>query len=446
MKATVEDITSVKKKLTIEIDSKEIDKRINDAYKSLARKVKIPGFRSGKVPRRILENYYGQQLLEDLSRDLVSETLPNAVEETKTFPLNVPALEKGTLKAGSNFTYSAVMEVKPEFELKDYMGLEVEKETLKVSDEDVQRQLEEIRKGNGTLTVVEEDRGIQEDDYAVIEYEGFEQGNPIEGMKADNFPLKIGSNSFHQDFERGLIGRKKEDTFEISVTFGEDYFHKAVAGKKVDFKVKIIDIKKLELPELDDEFAKKLGADVEDLEGLRKRVKEELTAAEQKRIDRDCRIRLLQKISNSVQFELPESLVENELMKAVEGVKQNLLRSGSSLEKAGISEQKIRDDFRPASETRAKNMLILGEIASQNDITVSEEEMEEGFREIALGVGQNPEMVRSYYEANQAVEPFREKLLEEKTLNYLVDGANLIEVEADKITPIDGDQVPSDAV
>jgi len=443
MKANVEDITSVKKKLIVEIEAEEIDKRIKDAYNSLAKQAKIPGFRAGKIPRKILESYYGDKLIEDLSRDLVAETLPTAVEETKIFPISMPAIEKEALKAGCDFQFTAVLEVKPQFELKDYMGLEVEKEIFEVTDEGVDEQLEEIRKGNGSLNSVAEDRALQEDDYAIIDYEGFEQGKPLEDIKAENFMIKIGSNNFHPDFEKALLGLKKEDARDITVTFEEKHFHEKLAGKTVDFKVKVNDIKFLEIPEMNDEFVKNLGADVDDVEGLKKRIKEELTSREKKRIDQEVRTRLLRKIADKIEFELPESLIEAELKQAIENVKQNFLRSGSSLEKAGVSEQRIREDFRVASERRVKNMLILGEIANKDDITVNEEELEEGFRELALNMGQDPKVVRGYYEATQAEEAFREKLLEEKTLNYILDGATIIEVEAEKITPIESDLASS---
>ena len=389
------------------------------------------------MPRRILESYYGEQLIEDLSRDLVTETLPTAVEETKSYPISVPAIEKEALKTGCNFKYTAVIEVKPQFELKDYMGLEIEKEIFEVTDEEVERQIEEIRKGNGSLNSVEEDRVLQQDDFAIIDYEGFEEGKPLDDIKADNFMIKVGSGNFHPDFEKALLGLKKEDTSDITVTFEEKYFHDKLAGKTVDFKVKVNDIKFLELPELTDEFVRNLGAGVEGLEELGKRIKDELTNREQKRVDQDVNARLLRKIGDTVEIELPESLVEAELKQAVESVKQNLMRSGSNLEKAGISEERIREDFRAASEIRVKNMFILGEVANQNDISVSEEELDQGFQELALSMGQDAKMVRSYYEASQAEESFREKLLEEKTLNYLLEGAKIVDVEKEKIKPIE---------
>ncbi|MFZ7111085.1 MAG: trigger factor [Desulfatiglandales bacterium] len=447
MKATVEDITSVKKKLIVEIDSEDMAQKLNEAYRLLAKKAKVPGFRMGKTPRRILERYYGSGLMEDLYRDLISETLPTAVEENKIYPINAPAIEKEPFKTGGSFKYSAVMEVKPEFELKDYTGLEIEKEIVSLTDEDVERHIEDIRKGRGSLDSIEEDRGLQMGDFAVIDYEGFERNIPIEGLKAENFLLEIGSKNFHPKFEEALVGLKKNETADITVSFDEKHLHEKLAGKTVEFKVRVVDIKALVLPELNDEFVKDLGAEINDgVEGLRKQIKENLTERERQRVDRDMKTRLLRKISDSVEFELPESLVEAELRSAVENIKQNFIRSGSSLERAGISEKKIREDFRIASERRVKNLLILGEIAKQNGITVRDEELDEEFRRMALGIGQDLQVVRSYYEANEAVESIRDKLTEEKTLNYLVEGANIIEVEAEKIKSIEPEQAVSEEV
>lgn len=433
MKTNIEDITGVKKKLNVEIEADEIDRRIDTAYKSLAKNARIPGFRPGKIPRKILENYYGSQLLEDLARDLVAETLPTAVEETKTYPVAAPAIEKESLKGGRDFRYSAIMEVRPQFELKDYMGLEVMKEKVLVADEDVDGQLEQIRMSRGDLISLEEDRGVQENDYVLLNYEAFEDGKALEGIKADNYMLKVGSGNFHPDFEKALIGRRKGETPEIRVSFAEDYRQENLAGKTVDFKVDIQEIKVLELPELNDDFVKDLGSDFKDLEDLRTKIREDLITREEKRVDRDVRTRLMKTISDRVDFELPESLVESETNFAIENIRRNFMRSGSDLETAGITEEKMRTDFRPASERRVKDMLILGEIANQNDLTISEEDLNDGFREMAEGMGQDPQVVRSYYEASQALDTFRDKLLEEKTLKYLVEGATIKEVNADEL-------------
>ena len=426
MKTNLEDLSPVKKKLEIEIEAGEVAKKIDEAYKDLKKEVKLPGFRPGKAPRTLLERQFGDQVMEDVTRKLVNETFLKAVEETNVFPLNMPVIENGILKAGENFSYSVVMEVRPEFDLEGYIGLEVEKEICSVSDEDVDKQLEEIRKSRGTLTSITEDRGIKDDDYAVIEYKGFEDDEPLEGAEGSNFLIQVGAHSFHRDFEKALIGLKKEDESEVKVDFEENHSQPKLAGKSVSFEVKVEDIKEMILPDLDDGFAKDLGADLESLDELKRKIQESLQSQEESRIDRELKGRLMDKISEGVDFELPESLVESELDNGIEQIKQSLVRSGSNLEKAGLDEGRLREDLAPTSKKRVKEMLILGEIAKKDDLTVDEAELSEGFREMSLGIGQEPEIIRKYYEANNLLESFRVKLLGEKTMYYMVESGKII--------------------
>lgn len=431
MKASLEDISSVKKKLSVEIESQEVDKKFNEAYKEIGKKARVPGFRPGKVPRKILERHFGNQVVEDVTRDLISETLPRAIEEVETFPYGPPLLEKEVLKQGQNFKYSALMEVRPKFELKNYLGLLVEKNKCSVTEEDVQEQLNKIRQAHGKLNSIDQERPIQRDDYVVLDYTGFEGDQPLDGVKSENFLLKVGSHDFHPKFEESLIGLNKEEEAGINVDFEDSFSHPKLAGKKIKFEVKIIDIKEMVLPELNDEFARNLGSDLKDFQDLREKVRETITAQEEKRIDRETKQRLLEKISDGVDFELPQVLVESELDYAVENVKQSIIRSGSNLEKAGLSEAKLREDFRAVSEKRVREMLILGEIADQEKITLDEDDLAEGFKNLAASTGEDPDTLRKYYEKRDLLDSLREKLLEEKTLNYLIEHAKIKKVNKD---------------
>jgi len=208
MKASIEQISPVKKRLTVEVEAQEVDRKIEEAYRELKKRAKVDGFRPGKVPRNILQRYFGEQVTQDVKRGLLSETLPQAFEETKIFPVAMPVIENESLKVGEGYKYVALMEVRPEFALKDYMGLEVDKELVSVSEEVVNSQIEEIRPVNSRLQPLEEDRGIRNEDCAILEYEAFEGEQPIEGMKAQNFLVRVGSNQFHPEFEKGLLGLK----------------------------------------------------------------------------------------------------------------------------------------------------------------------------------------------------------------------------------------------
>lgn len=438
MKTTLEDINPVKKKLLIAIDSKEVDKKLNQAYGEIRKTAKIPGFRPGKVPRKILETYFGNQVIDDVTRGLISESFPKAVDEIKTFPLGQPILEKEALKQGQDFNYSAIIEVRPEFEVKDYLGLDVAKEMFSISEEDVQKRLEEIREANGKMASIEEERLIRDGDFVIVDYKGFEDGRPMEDVNSSNLLVKVGKNDFHPKFDEALIGLKKEDETEVGIDFEENFYHTKLAGKSVNFKIKIVDIKELVLPELNDEFASNLGAELKDLDGLKDELKKAITSQEEKRIDGELKRRLLEKISEGIDFELPEVLIDAEIDFSARRLNDNLERSGSSLEKAGISEAGLKKEFRPASEKRVREMLILDRIAKQDQIDIDDDDLEEGYGKLAESMGQDVETVKKYYEARGQVDSLKEELLKEKTLNYLVDHANISEVGRDALSQGEG--------
>ncbi|OQX65178.1 MAG: trigger factor [Desulfococcus sp. 4484_242] len=430
MVTRVEDISSVKKKVTIQIESREVDRKINSAYRELRKKARIPGFRPGKVPRKILESRFWDDVADDVTRDLINESFPKALEEIDVMPLGTPVLEKRTLKQGEDFQYSVLIEVRPRIDLNDYLGMEVEKEEICVTDKDVAERIEQIRQSNGDLKSIKEERPVRKDDYVVLDYEAFAGQTPLDD-KATNFMLQVGSNSFHPDFENALTGLKRLDETEIHVGFEDSYYNTRLAGKQVTFKVKILDIKELVVPELDDEFARNLGADFNNLEELREKVRESIVASEEKRIDREMKQRLVRKITERLDFEVPQVLVESELNYAVENFKQNLIQNGSSLEQIGITEEKLKSNFRAVSENRVREKLVLEEIARRENITLDDEDLAAGYQDLAAEMGMDAEIVRQYYEARDLVPSLEEKLREEKTLNYLVEHANIQTVDRD---------------
>ena len=433
MKTTVEEISPVKKKILVEIDSKDVDKKIDSAFQKYGKSAKIKGFRPGKVPMKVLERYYGDQVMYEVTNSIIQETLPKAMQETETWPLNMPTLENDAqLIKGQDFKYTAVMEVKPEFELKDYTGVEVEKEKCVINDDDIDNQIQAILRSQGNLVAVTDDRGIEKDDYAIINYQGFEGGEAVTGMKAENYSLSIGTGNFYPGFDDGLLGVKKGDKKDITIDFKEDYVNPKLAGKSIKFKVEVTDIKVMELPELNDAFVKGLGVEFETVDELKIKIKEDLTLREEKRIETELRNSILEKISDSVVFELPESLIENEINASIENMRQNFLRSGMTFEKLGLDLEKMKSELQPTAEKNVKGALILGEIAKLNKIDVDEKELAQSFEDMAKDAGHPAETIRKYYEANDLVESFRESLIKEKTLKYLVENASVTEIEPDK--------------
>jgi trigger factor len=429
METSIEEISQVKRRLNVEIGAEEVTTKLDQAYKQVSKRAKIKGFRPGKAPKKILEQYYGKEIMDDVKNDLIRESFSKVIEENKLFPLGGPSIEDEAIRPGENFRYTIVMEVKPDFELKDYMGIPVEKQILNISEDDVDKRLEEIKEASAKLISINEDRGIREGDYVVIDYVGLWKDKPLQGIKGKDFLIHVGSKNFYPELESATLGLKKDDRKDIRMNFGEDYSDRRLAGKGVTFRIHVQDIKEKDLPELDDDFARSLGNDFKSLTDLRERVRKDITLQEERRIDRELKARLLNKITAMVDFELPQVMVESEIERLIANIKQTSLRTGTRFESAGISEEKLRKDLRIPSEQKVKEELVLGKIAEMEAIGVEEPDIRKGLQELAAQTGSDLAMLQQYYEKNNLMDQLRNQLLVEKILNHLVQGAKITEVE-----------------
>jgi len=428
MKTRVEEISEVKRKINVEIDAEEVTKSIDKAYSQLSRKAKVKGFRPGKAPRKILEQYYGKQVVNDVKSDLIRESFPKVLDETKLFPLGEPSIEDELINPDNIFRYAIFMEVKPEFEIKNYMGISVDKEVLNISEETVDKSIEKIRKSHAKLISIEEDRGIIEQDRVIINYEGFWKDKPIKDIKGQEVMVHVGSGNFYKEVESGIVGLKKGDEKDIEIDLDENFSDSRLAGKLVNFNIVIIDIKKEDLPELNDDFAKVLGDNFESLADLRQKVTEEITLQEEKRIDSELKKRLIGKISDSVNFELPQILVESEINHSINSLKEGFSQNGMTMESTGISESKMRQELIKPSEVKIKEELALDAIARLEAITLEEKDIGDAFDSLSGRTGSDPALIRQYYESNNLMNSFEAQILAEKTLNHLVKGAIINDV------------------
>ncbi len=428
MEMNIEEISQVKRRIDVEIDAGEVTTKLDQAYRELSKKAKVKGFRPGKVPRRILEQYYSQQVLSDVKSDLIEKSFSQVLEKSNLYPLGKPSLEDGVMKQGESFKYTIVMEVKPNFELKDYKGISVEKEIVNVSEDDVDKKLEEIREAHANLNPITTDREIRDGDYVIIDFDAFSNKEPMKDLNGQDILIQVGSGNFYPEIESGLLGLRKGSGKEIAVTFKEDFQDRTLAGKAVVFSVHVKDIKEKELPKLNNNFAKSLGGDIKSLAGLRKRVKQDIILQEERRVDRELKKRLLKKIADSVEFELPQAAVEEEIERSIATFKQNLMLRGARFESTGLSEEKMREDLREGAEQRVKEDLVLGKIADLEKIDLDEDTIREGFKNLAAQTGRDMAQLRRYYEENRLMDSFRNQLLVEKILNHCVQGANITEV------------------
>ena len=424
MNVNVEDISSIKKKVSIEISEDQVTKEVDSFYRELGRKAKIKGFRPGKVPRNILERHFKDYVKAEVVQKLVQDTYPTALSETNLHPVSNPMIDPGDLESGKPFQYSATIEVKPEIKLEEYLGLNIEGKKEEVKDEEVEERLKGLQNLHANLKTIQEARPIQNGDFVIVDYEARMDGKPLEEGKAIDLTVEVGSGRFIPAFEEKLIGLRLEEEKEIEVSFPEDYGYKKWAGKTISFYVKIKEIKEKILPILDDEFAKDLG-DYSSLEELKDKLKQEIEREKKLALERQLKDQMVDTLLQKNTFEVPESLVEEQTKALVSDTKLRLATQGIKIDTLGISEEKLQEDYREAAMRQVRTFLILEKIAGQEGITVTDEEVEDRFREISERTHQKFDVVKRYYEKNGLIPEVKAGIMNEKTLNLLLEKANI---------------------
>ncbi|MEI3596539.1 MULTISPECIES: trigger factor [unclassified Oceanobacillus] len=373
--------------LTFEVPAEEFDQALDQAFKKVVKDVQLPGFRKGRVPRGLFEQRFG---VESLYQDAVDIVLPEAyskaVDEADIFPIIQPSVDIEQIEKGKALIFTAEVEVKPEVTLGEYKGLEVEEESVEVTDEDIEQELKNLQEQHAEL-VVKEDGEIAEGDTVVIDFEGFTDGEAFEGGKGENHSLEIGSGQFIPGFEEKLIGKKPGEETEIDVTFPEEYHAENLAGKEATFKVKIHEVKAKELPELDDEFAKDVDDEVETLDELKTKKKEQMLEERTQAAETAKRESLIEKASDNVEVDIPDAMVENELEQMLAEFEQRLQMQGMTLEMysqfSGQDEDALKEQMKEDAAKRVKTSLTLEAIANAENLEATEEEVNEEIDKMA---------------------------------------------------------------
>jgi len=424
MRVSVEEISSIKKKVSIEVPEDRVVKEVDSFYRELSRKAKIKGFRPGKVPRNILERHFKDYVKTEVIQKLIQDSYPQALSETKLNPVSNPLIDPGEMEGGKSFHYSATIEVKPEIKLEDYIGLNIEGKKEGVRDEEVEERLKNLQNLHAHLKTVSDPRPIQSGDFVILDYEASMDHQPLEEGKATDFTVEVGSGRFIPDFEEKLVGLKSEEEKEIEVSFPDDYGYKKWAGKTLSFHVKIKEIKEKILPLLDDEFAKDLG-DYSSLEDLKLKLKGEIEKEKELGLQRQLKDQMVEQLLQANPFEVPESLVEEQARTLVSDTKMRLASQGVDFKNLGVTEEKLQGDYREMAEKQVRTFLILEKIADQEGITVTDEEAENRIREISERIHQKFDVVKRYYEKNGLIPEVKAGIMSEKILNFLLEKANI---------------------
>ena len=408
--------------LTVEVDAEKVNEGLDAAFKKVVKNITLPGFRKGKVPRVIFEKRFGvEALYQDALDILLPEAYAKAVEEAGIEPVDIPEIDIEQMEKGKNLIFKAKVTVKPEVKLGQYKGLEVEKMDTTVTDEDVEKELKRLQENYAEL-VVKEDGKIENGDTAVIDFEGFVDGEPFEGGKAENYSLEIGSGTFIPGFEDQLIGMQAGEEKEIQVTFPEEYHAKELAGKPATFKVKVHEVKEKRLPALDDEFAKDVDDEVETLEQLKEKIRKRLEEAKKNEAEAALRDALVEKAAENAEIDIPEVMIKNETDRMLREFDQRLQMQGLNLDLyyqfSGQDEAALREQMKEDAEKRVRVALTLEAIAKAENIEVTEEEVNEELEKMAkaynLEVGKLKELLGS-------LEGVKEDLKWRKTVDFLVE-------------------------
>ena len=422
--STVEKVDKNVVSFEFSVSADEFETGIEKAYRKNVGKINIQGFRRGKAPRKIIEKYYGNEVFyEDAINIVLPDAYDKAIEENNIFPVDQPEIDiKGEISRENGITFTAKVTVKPEFELGEYKGIKASKVSHRTLKKDIDAEIEKMRERNSRMVSVE-DRAVQKDDIANIDFEGFCDGVAFEGGKGENYDLTIGSGQFIPGFEDQLIGKNIGEETEVNVTFPEEYHAENLKGKDATFKVKINSIKVKELPELDDEFAKDVS-EFDTLEELKKDVKEKLSAAGKEKAAHETEENVIKAVCDATEIDIPEAMINSQIDKMIRDFDMQMRYQGLNLEQymkyTGTTLDSLKEQFKADAEKNVKTSLVLEKVCQAENITASDKEVSKEYDDMAEQNGMKVEDIKKYVSEDDV----KERIKTRNTIKFLVDNAD----------------------
>ena len=427
MSIQVEKLEKNMAKLTVEVSAEDFKAAIKKAFNKNKNRFAIPGFRKGKAPQAMIEKMYGEGVFyEDAADEAINASYAEAMKESGLDIVSRPEVTIEKIGKDEPFVYSALVTVKPEVTLGQYKGVEVEKADASVSAEDVEAELKKVQEQNARLLTVE-DRGVEDGDQTVIDFEGFVDGKGFEGGKAEDYPLTIGSHSFIDTFEEQLIGKKIGEECEVNVTFPTEYHAADLAGKPATFKVTVKEIKVKELPELNDEFASEVS-EFDTLDEYKKDVEKKL--AEKKEIEANSKNEdaVVAKVVENATMEIPDKMIDAQAENMVQDMARRMQSQGLSLDMylkyTGMTVEQMKEQARPDAEKRIRTRLVLEAVAKAENIQISDEKVDEEVAKMAEAYKMEVEKLKSYMSESD-VKQMKEDLAVQQAVDLLVAEAKL---------------------
>ena len=422
MQVTVEDVGPLTKKLKIVLPEDMVAKRLNEAYNTLRSQVSLKGFRKGRVPRKVLERTHGSKVEDDVGGKLIQETYFDALAESKIDVVTHPDIKTQSFEKDGTFYYETEVSVRPEFDLGEYKGLEIERPEVVVTDSEVDNRLLEMQKEMAPLRTVD-DRGIRLNDLAVVDFKGYHKGELIKQVQQENHSVDVGSGQNGKEFEARLIGLKAGMKTSFEVDFQPDFPNPVLAGKKVEFRIEVKGVKERVLADLDDEFAKDAGDEFNTLDDLKAHVRIKIREKQEDAQKGDLYDKIMMKLVDDHKFEMPHRLVMFEVNRLIKEVEVRLEQKGMNLESAGMNRDDLVDQYKESAERQVRGDFILKKISVTEGIKLSDKDINKGFKRISDQYGMPMEEVKKYFASRDDFLPFMNELLNEQILKFLLDNA-----------------------
>jgi trigger factor len=430
MKFDIDELGPVQRKVRVELPAETVASEFAHAYKNLGQRVRVKGFRTGKIPRSVLQGIYGDEVKGEVKSHLVEETLGEVIKERGLQIVSRPEVEANDLNEGGGFSFSAIFEIKPEIDVKDYLGVEVEKIKIAVTDEQVQEALKRLQEGHARLEPVIDRDVVQKGDFVALDFEGSIDGKPFSGGKGENYMIEVGSGHALPQFEEAVAGLKLGAQQTVHVDYPENYSNKEIAGKTVNFNLTVREIKQKVLPTLDDEFAKDHGehGSLDELKAaIRKRLEDELKHYQ----DEELKEKLISHLIETHSFTVPPSMVDRQtryLMERYQSQSEGQAAIGEG-ENATPPMEEARKTLEGRAARQVQATLLVEKISQQEKIEITDKDIQERVDNMARAAGERAKSLREFYARPEARDDLRAQMVFDRTLGYLLEHAKLKEID-----------------
>jgi len=427
MKIDIDELSSVQRKIRVELPVETVASEFSRAYKNLGQRVRVKGFRTGKIPRSVLQGIYGDEVKGEVRSHLVQESLGEIIRERGLQIVSRPEVEANDLSEAGAFSFSAVFEVKPEITLKDYLGVEVERAKLAIADGQVDEAMRRLQESHARLELVTDRDVVEKGDFVTLDFEGALEGKPFPGGKGENYTLEIGAGQALPQFEEAVTGSKVNERQTVQVNYPENYPNKEIAGKPVEFSLVVREIKQKILPVVDDEFAKDHG-ECASFEELKERIRARLTDELKRYQDEELKEKIISRLIEAHSFAAPPSMVERQTRYLMERYQNQVAQSGADAGAAPPMEE-ARKTLEARATRQVQATLLMEKIGQLEKIEISDKEVQERVDHLARAAGERGKTVRELYSRPEARDDLRAQLAFDRTVEFLLERARIKDVD-----------------